>query len=73
MKQSTVATTNPASLRNWLMFIVPSLLGLLLFVTPVKMDGQFTIPVAILAGGLKAILKDQLTTIITVHDFVMQS
>ena len=66
MKQSTVATTNPASLRNWLMFIVPSLLGLLLFVTPVKMDGQFTIPVAILAGGLKAILKDQLTTIITV-------
>lgn len=65
MKPSTVTTTKSASLGNWLMFTLPSLLGLLLFVTPVKVDGQFTIPVALLAGGLKAILADQLTTIIT--------
>lgn len=65
MKPSTVTTTKSASLGNWLMFTLPSLLGLLLFVTPVKVDGQFTIPVALLAGGLKAILENQLTTIIT--------
>ena len=65
MKPSTVTTTKSASLGNWLMFTLPSLLGLLLFVTPVKVDGQFTIPVALLAGGLKAMLENQLTTIIT--------
>ena len=66
MKPSTVTTTKPASLGNWLMFTLPSLLGLLLFVTPVKLEGQFTIPVALLAGGLKGLLENQLTTIITV-------
>ena len=65
MKPSTVTTTKPASIGNWLTFTLPSLLGLLLFVTPVKLDGQFTIPVALLAGGLKAMLETQLTTIIT--------
>ena len=65
MKPSTVTTTKPASIGNWLTFTLPSLLGLLLFVTPVKVDGQFTIPVALLAGGLKAMLETQLTTIIT--------
>ena len=65
MKPSTVTTTKQASLGNWLMFTLPSLLGLLLFVTPIKLEGQFTIPVALLAGGLKAMLENQLTTIIT--------
>jgi len=65
MKPSTVTTTTPTNLRNWLIFLLPSLLGLLLFVTPVKLEGQFTIPVALLAGGLKTLLENQITTIVT--------
>ncbi|MFK0572947.1 YjiH family protein [Endozoicomonas sp.] len=66
MKQFTAVKKRQTSLRNWLTFLIPSLIGLLLFVTPISFDGEFTIPVALLAGGLKAVFKEQLTTIITV-------
>lgn len=66
MKPSIVTTTKSTNLRNWLTFLLPSLVGLLLFVTPVKLEGQFTIPIALLAGGLKNLLANQLTTIVTV-------
>ncbi|WP_422448927.1 MULTISPECIES: YjiH family protein [unclassified Endozoicomonas] len=66
MKQFTAVKKRETSLRHWLTFLIPSLIGLLLFVTPVSINDEFTIPVALLAGGLKALLKDQLTTIITI-------
>lgn len=66
MKQFTAVKKRETSLRHWLTFLIPSLIGLLLFVTPVSLDGEFTIPVALLAGGLKALLQEQLTTIITI-------
>ncbi|USE33828.1 YjiH family protein [Endozoicomonas sp. SCSIO W0465] len=66
MKQFPAVKKRQVSLRNWLTFLIPSLIGLLLFVTPVSINGEFTIPVALLAGWLKALLNDQLTTIITV-------
>lgn len=66
MKQFTAVRKKETSLRHWLTFLIPSLTGLLLFVTPVSLNGEFTIPVALLAGGLKALLNEQLTTIITI-------
>ena len=33
-------------------FLIPSLIGLFLFVTPINQDGTMTIPVAVMAHGL---------------------
>ena len=66
MKQFTAVRKKQTSLSNWLTFLIPSLIGLLLFVTPVSLGGEYTIPVALLAGGLKTLLKEQLTAIITI-------
>jgi len=53
------------SLATILTFIVPSLLGLLLFMTPVSYQGGITIPIAIVAKGLQNLLADYLTAIVT--------
>src|SRR5699024_12407103 len=49
------------SLHTHLKFIIPSLLVIFLFMTPIKSEGSFTIPIAILAGliedGLGAYLS----------------
>ena len=37
---------------SFIKFIVPSLIGILLFMTPVKIDGNFTIPIAFLSNLL---------------------
>ncbi|WP_299729084.1 YjiH family protein [uncultured Endozoicomonas sp.] len=66
MKQFTAIPKKELSLTDWLTFLVPSLTGILLFITPVSYNGDFTIPVAILANGLKSTLQDELTTIITI-------
>ncbi len=47
------------------MFLIPSLLGLFLFMTPIEYQGNMTIPVAILAKVLQALLKEQMTSIVT--------
>ncbi|MGB1270808.1 MAG: YjiH family protein [Endozoicomonas sp.] len=67
MKRYTALKTRQVtSLSNWLTLLTPSLLGILLFVTPVSVDGKFTIPVALLASTLKsAIGEENLTAIIT--------
>ena len=65
MKQFTALKKRQHSLSNWSTFLIPSLLGLLLFVTPVSVNGEFTIPVALLANALKAALGDQITAIVT--------
>ena len=44
------------SWRNLLILLVPSLLGLFLFMTPVASEKGLTIPVAMLANSLKSAL-----------------
>jgi len=46
-------------------FILPSLIGVLLFMTPVPYDGAVTIPVAILAKSFKAALGEHAVTVVT--------
>ena len=49
-----------------LTFIIPSLIGLLLFMTPISYQGAITIPIAIIAKGLLNLLGDSATTILLV-------
>ena len=48
------------------MFFIPSLIGLLLFLAPISYEGDLTIPVAIMAKLIPALLGDRLVTIITI-------
>ncbi|CAM3043331.1 YjiH family protein [Vibrio mytili] len=51
--------------RNFWMFFIPSFIGLLLFMAPISYDGGLTIPVAVLAQVIPAVLGDALIAIIT--------
>ncbi|WP_035385327.1 YjiH family protein [Ferrimonas futtsuensis] len=50
--------------RNLMLFLLPSLLGVLLFMTPVIYEEGLTIPIAILANGLKAVIGDALPNVV---------
>lgn len=52
------APQNDSTLRNWLILLLPSLLGVFLFMTPVPAEKGLTIPVALMANQLKAALGD---------------
>src|SRR5690625_1670276 len=49
-----------------LKFIVPSLIGIFLFMSPVKVDDGFTIPIAILADWVQDLLSNQLSAIMMI-------
>lgn len=53
------------NLQTILTFIVPSLIGLLLFMMPISFQGNITIPIAIVAKALQSALGDALTLIVT--------
>jgi nucleoside recognition membrane protein YjiH len=53
------------NLQTILTFIVPSLLGLLLFMMPINFEGNITIPIAIVAKTLQSLLGNSLTLIVT--------
>ncbi|WKE66360.1 YjiH family protein [Gallaecimonas kandeliae] len=56
-------------LRNYLMFLVPSLIGISLFMTPLRYQGDITIAIAVVAKSFKALLAaimpQLLTTVIS--------
>ena len=73
MKDNNVCAESPQNAnqtnsgnKSLLRFLLPSLIGLFLFMTPVSYEGQMTIPVAILAKSLLALLDGYLLNIITV-------
>lgn len=51
--------------KTWLTFLIPSLLGLFLFMTPIDYNDAITIPVAILAKVLQASIGEQMTLVIS--------
>jgi len=53
------------SIKTILTFLIPSLIGLLLFMTPVSYQGSMTIPIAIISQGLQGLLSNVLTAIVT--------
>lgn len=58
-------TQNQQQPQSLLMFLIPSLIGVALFMTPVPTDDGFTIPVAVLSGWLEGALYDALPAIMT--------
>ncbi len=69
MQNNTQTLETPADKKSagslW-MFLIPSLLGVFLFMAPVTYEGSFTIPVAILAKSIQALFGDSLVAILTV-------
>lgn len=56
---------NKITLKDNLKFIIPSIIGILLFIIPIKHEGDVTIPIAILSGMLVDFLGEYLVYIIT--------
>lgn len=46
-----------ASLSNWLLFLVPSLLGVILFMIPLKIGDGWQVPIAFLADKLSGLVE----------------
>ena len=44
------------SISSWLYFIIPSLIGAFLFMTPIKLDGEWKVPIAMLSNWLDGIV-----------------
>lgn len=53
-------------LKRYFRFIIPSLIGIFLFMVPVPVDGHLTIPIAIFSGWLERLLANFLPQIMTV-------
>ncbi|WP_425481190.1 YjiH family protein [Metabacillus lacus] len=51
--------------KNFTKFLLPSLLGILLFMIPISYQGEITIPIAILSGILQDLLQRYLPGIMT--------
>ncbi|WP_203363450.1 YjiH family protein [Bacillus sp. REN10] len=57
--------TNKFSLAHILYFIIPSLIGVFLFVIPLKIDGSYTIPIAVLSNFVLDGMGDYIPAIMT--------
>ncbi|ROQ30392.1 YjiH family protein [Gallaecimonas pentaromativorans] len=52
-------------LRNYLMFLIPSLIGIGLFMTPLRYQGDITIAIAVVAKSFKALLEGVMPILLT--------
>ena len=50
--------------KNFYKFLIPSLIGILLFITPIKDGTNFTIPIALIANSLLDLIQNYTTDII---------
>ncbi|PCK31797.1 YjiH family protein [Pseudoalteromonas piscicida] len=68
MTESTVTTRT--TLQTWFAFIVPSLIGIFLFMTPVAVGEAMTIPIAVMAKWLQAqvapFIRDMIVAIVCI-------
>ncbi|MBM7868825.1 nucleoside recognition membrane protein YjiH [Clostridium pascui] len=66
--------TNKYSLKNFLKFLIPSVIGMLLFMTPITLGGEITVPVAFFSKNVQTLLDGFLplimTILITVSSFI---
>ena len=58
-------TRDEVTLKDSLTFIIPSLLGIIIFMIPIKFNNEITIPVALMSKFLANALDGYLTAIIT--------
>lgn len=57
---------NNYHLTDHLKFIIPSLIGIFLFISPIQTDDGMTIPIALLANWLQDVLANQLSAIMMI-------
>ncbi|MZG58092.1 YjiH family protein [Photobacterium sp. CAIM 1937] len=63
--QEQAAAPPKSPINNWLMFLIPSLIGVFLFMAPINFNGDITIPIAVLAKTIQAQFENSLTSIVT--------
>lgn len=66
MKTDEKIQVNYINIKNILKFLVPSLIGIMLFMTPISKNGELTIPIALLTNLLMDWLGDLLPTLVTI-------
>jgi nucleoside recognition membrane protein YjiH len=73
VEQRKKANENDQSrtIADYLRFILPSLLGILLFMIPISINGDITIPVALIAKQVEKSLDGVLPTLVTLILFVV--
>lgn len=64
MNNTHSSQNKPYSMASVIKFILPSLLGIFLFMLPISYDGSITIPIAILSNALQELLADQMLRIL---------
>lgn len=65
MQNNTQTLKNPNKKSTLGVFLIPSLIGLFLFMAPISYEGNITIPIAILAKYLLAFIGDAIIPIVT--------
>ncbi|MCF7484427.1 YjiH family protein [Vibrio sp. A2-1] len=65
MSNNTNTAQPEKSKGSFWVFLIPSLIGLFLFMAPISYQGDLTIPVAILAKSIQAVFGESLVAIIT--------
>lgn len=65
MSNNTNTDPTEKSKGSFWVFLIPSLIGLFLFMAPISYQGALTIPVAILAKSIQAVFGEYLVSIIT--------
>ncbi|MEZ8086860.1 YjiH family protein [Vibrio sp. 1S139] len=65
MSNNTNTAQPEKSKGSFWVFLIPSLIGLFLFMAPISYQGDLTIPVAILAKSIQAVFGEYLVPIIT--------
>ncbi|KOO11808.1 hypothetical protein AKJ18_27225, partial [Vibrio xuii] len=65
MSNNTQALTQPKAKGNFWMFLIPSLVGLFLFMAPISYQGDITIPVAVLAKSVQSTFGDYLVGVVS--------
>ncbi|TKB52762.1 YjiH family protein [Ferrimonas aestuarii] len=64
MQKQTPQLSELKSSRNMLLFVLPSLLGIFLFMTPMMFEGGLTIPIAVLKDALLSALGGSAGTVV---------
>ncbi|MBD3110068.1 YjiH family protein [Bacillus sp. AGMB 02131] len=57
-KQNEQLQQSTYTAKDYLKFLIPSLIGILLFIVPIKADGSITIPIAFLSGQIMSAVGD---------------
>lgn len=63
--QNQTTSSSPTKKNNFLMFLIPSLIGLFLFMAPITYNGDITIPVAVLAKSIQSAFDGYLVAMVT--------